>query len=109
MILVDFDMPKNCRKCPIEGCIYHSVNDTRPDLCPIVREVKRGKWIYLKERKYKRGGRNSDHKEVFGTEWRTELSQECSCCGMTTMLDASIAYQYCPHCGADLRENTNET
>lgn len=39
MILVDFDMPKNCRECPIEGCIYHAENDTRHDLCPIVREV----------------------------------------------------------------------
>lgn len=83
MILVDFDMPKNCRECPIMGCIYHSVNDTRPDLCPIVREVKRGRWI---------------------TEKRsmTIYPHRCSECGASQR----AKYDYCPSCGADNREDS---
>lgn len=82
MILVDFDMPKNCRECPIMGCIYHSVNDTRPDLCPIVREVKRGRWIRHDDLPY----------------------SECPFCHMRWS-HITENFRYCFYCGADLRED----
>lgn len=83
MILVDFDMPKNCRECPIIGCIYHAVNDTRPDLCPIVREVKRGRWIGV------------------APEVDTE---QCSLCGYN-ILSEELETPFCPWCGVDMRED----
>lgn len=96
MILVNFDMPQNCLECPIEGCIYHGVNFTRPDLCPIVREVKRGRWK----------GYNADN-----PDWQrddgTPIFLTCSECHSTVVNNGSAHWNFCPNCGADMREEAD--
>lgn len=68
-------------------------------------ERKRGRWTLIGMKKYKTVGRTPDQKEVLlEKEWRREEKIQCSCCGEITMLDYSITYQFCPHCGADMRE-----
>ena len=63
----------------------------------------RGGWIEETSWKYKKGGRNSDMKEILGTEWMTMMRQRCSECNKVTMVDGSILYKYCPHCGSEMR------
>ena len=73
-------------------------------------ERKRGRWTLIGMKKYKTVGRTPDQKEVLlEKEWRREEKIQCSCCGEITMLDYSITYQFCPHCGADMREDNHET
>lgn len=68
-------------------------------------ERKRGKWTLIGMKMYKTVGRTPDQKEVLlEKEWRREEKIQCSRCGKLTMLDYSITYQFCPHCGADMRE-----
>ena len=62
--------------------------------------VRHGKWIDGGSFKYKHGGRNSEAKELFGTEWRTMRRIKCSLCNKITLVDDTIPYEYCPHCGA---------
>ena len=66
----------------------------------------RGEWIEETSWKYKKGGRNSDMKEILGTEWMTMIRQRCSECNKVTMVDGSILYKYCPHCGSKMRGDT---
>lgn len=80
------------------------------DLSPTQPERKRGRWTLIGMKKYKTVGRTPDQKEVLlEKEWRREEKIQCSCCGEITMLDYSITYQFCPHCGADMREDNHET
>ena len=65
--------------------------------------MTREEWIEETSWKYKKGGRNSDMKEVLGTEWMTMIRQRCSECNKVTMVDGSILYKYCPHCGSEMR------
>lgn len=37
-----------------------------------------------------------------GYPHRNELKMCCSECGMMTLVDSSIWYSYCPHCGAKM-------
>lgn len=69
-----------------------------------VAEVRHGKWKYEAGFKYKRGGRNTEAKQIFGTEWRTMQRLKCSVCGMVVLVDDTIKYEYCPHCGARCEE-----
>lgn len=60
--------------------------------------------------KYKHGGSGHEAKELFGTEWRTMERRRCSFCKMVTLVDDSIQYSYCPHCGAEIiKPRTLET
>lgn len=80
------------------------------NLPPTQPERKRGRWTLIGMKKYKTVGRTPDQKEVLlEKEWRREEKIQCSCCGKITMLDYSITYQFCPHCGADMREDNHET
>ena len=54
--------------------------------------------------KYKHGGTGSEAKKLFGTEWRTMEKSKCTVCHKVTMHDDTIAYSYCPHCGAKVVE-----
>lgn len=40
---------------------------------------------------------------VLGYPHRTELKRRCSVCRKITLVDASIEYKYCPHCGAKMK------
>lgn len=64
--------------------------------------VRHGRWIEDGSFKYKHGGRNSEAKELFGTEWRTMRRIKCSLCNKITLVDDTILYEYCPHCGAKM-------
>ena len=67
-------------------------------------ERKRGKWTLIGMKMYKTVVRTPDQKEVLlEKEWRREKKIQCPCCGKLTMLDYSITYEICPHCGADMR------
>lgn len=66
--------------------------------------VRHGRWIEDGSFKYKNGGRNSEAKELFGTEWRTMRRVKCSLCNKITLVDDTILYEYCPHCGAKMEE-----
>lgn len=71
--------------------------------------IRHGRWIDEGSFKYKHGGRNSEAKELFGTEWRTMQRIVCSLCNKTTLVDDTILYEYCPHCGAKMdAEQENE-
>ena len=59
-------------------------------------------WIEDGSFKYKHGGSGHEARLLFGTEWRTMLRLKCPECGMTTLVDDTIAYSYCPHCGERL-------
>lgn len=67
---------------------------------------RKGRWIILGERKMIAldGGAERQYKEL-GYPHRNVLSMSCSECRMTTMVDASIAYKYCPHCGAEMEQD----
>jgi Zn finger protein HypA/HybF involved in hydrogenase expression len=39
-----------------------------------------------------------------GYPHRNILQMQCDKCRLITMVDESIRYDYCPHCGADMRE-----
>lgn len=62
----------------------------------------RGRWRDDGGFKYKHWGDNSEAKRIFGTEWRKMLRLKCSECKMLTLVDDTIAYKYCPHCGAQM-------
>lgn len=40
---------------------------------------------------------------VLGYPHRTESKRRCSVCRKITLVDASIEYKYCPHCGARMK------
>ena len=40
---------------------------------------------------------------ALGYPHRTELKRRCSLCRKITLVDASIEYRYCPHCGARMK------
>ena len=40
---------------------------------------------------------------VLGYPHRKYLKLECSVCKKITLVDSSIKYEFCPHCGADMR------
>ena len=45
--------------------------------------------------------------KVLGYPHRIELRLRCSNCNKITFVDASINYDFCPNCGADMRGNGN--
>ncbi len=45
--------------------------------------------------------------KVFGYPHRIELRLRCENCRKITMVDSSIAYNFCPHCGAKMDSEEN--
>ena len=68
--------------------------------------VKHGHWVDDGKFKYKHGGTGHEAKELFGTEWWTMERRKCSVCYKVSLVDDSILYGYCPHCGAKMDEVT---
>ena len=70
-----------------------------------IEERKTGKWEVTGERKFVAldGSAEKQYREL-GYPHHNVLNMRCSNCNMTTMVDASIAYGYCPHCGAKMEE-----
>lgn len=62
---------------------------------PAKNEAVQGNWIYRNSWIYKDLECNLD--------WQIMLTLECSECEMLTFVDKGISYDYCPHCGANMR------
>ena len=75
---------------------------------PTIGGRKTGKWEVTGERKFVAldGSAEKQYREL-GYPHHNVLNMRCSNCNKTTMVDASIAYGYCPHCGARMA-NENE-
>lgn len=76
------------------------------DDCPTIEiEPEQGRWIFEAEWKYKHcNGRGVEHKEIFGTTKRTFNRLKCSECKKVVVVDDTIHYAYCPHCGARMEK-----
>lgn len=65
--------------------------------------VKHGRWEFEAKWQYKNcDGRGMERKEIFGTTKRTFNRLKCSKCKKAVVIDDTIAYAYCPHCGAKM-------
>ena len=64
--------------------------------------VMRSEWEYVNQYKVIRCGTSieKDQKAALGYGGRLIYTLRCKACNMRTMVDASIAYDHCPHCGA---------
>lgn len=72
--------------------------------------VKHGRWEFEAKWQYKNcDGRGMERKEIFGTTKRTFNRLKCSKCKMVVVIDDTIAYAYCPHCGAKMDTEGGET
>ena len=76
---------------------------------PTIEERKTGKWEVTGERKFVAldGSAEKQYREL-GYPHHNVLNMRCSNCNKTTMVDASIAYGYCPHCGAKMGEEKED-
>lgn len=109
MVRIDMDMPKSCMECDycyktnigsvcMNGDHYEYVDrytESRHPGCPLI-DVKKGEWI---EREV-----ICDNPKAI-VEWQ---SAKCSVCGRyhtTPYMYYFQRYNYCPNCGADMRED----
>lgn len=69
-----------------------------------VRPVVRGKWEKVGEQMLINLENAREQYAELGYPHRKILNLRCSSCRKVTMVDSSIAYDFCPHCGADMRE-----
>ena len=86
----DMEIPYNCDVCPIGDCPHDAHFDSykmmggRPNDCPLIEAPPHGKWIlYNKE---------------FG------FTHYCSNCNFAVKEQWIGFYNFCPSCGADMRE-----
>ncbi len=68
-----------------------------------VRPVVRGRWEKVGEQMLINLENAREQYAALGYPHRKIFNLRCSSCRMVTMVDSSIAYDYCPHCGADMR------
>ena len=99
ILIKNIKMPTNCFDCKVRfvtgccGCLPHN---TRFPNCPLhefpsddVVEHKRGKWV-----------NNGDEDRPY---------IKCSMCGQRKpILLGSFNFNFCPNCGADMRESEGE-
>lgn len=91
-----------CEDCPDGGCdMYRRLKRlTAADVRPVVR----GKWEKVGEQMLINLENAREQYAELGYPHRKILNLRCSSCRKVTMVDSSIAYDFCPHCGADMRE-----
>lgn len=71
--------------------------------------VKHGRWEFEAKWQYKNcDGRGMERKEIFGTTKRTFNRLKCSRCKKAVVIDDTITYAYCPHCGAKMDKEETE-
>lgn len=75
-------------------------------LPPTQPERKKGKWKVVGKDMYINLENAREQYRDLGYPHRNELKLRCSECGMLTIVDESIAYNYCPHCGAKMEGET---
>lgn len=66
-------------------------------------ERKKGKWEERGKDMYINLENAREQYKVLGYPHRYGVKLQCSACNMITIVDESIAYKFCPHCGADMR------
>ena len=75
---------------------------------PTIEERKKGERIGAGKQMIVNLENAREQYAVLGYPHRNELKLQCSCCRKITMVDETIAYNFCPHCGADMRGKTDE-
>lgn len=73
------------------------------DCMPTIEERKKGKWTKEGEQMLINLETAREQYKQLGYPHRTEEKLKCSVCRMVTLVDSGIKYEYCPHCGADMR------
>lgn len=74
---------------------FDHVKHSRPDdLRPVGKWEDAGKQMLINLENAR------EQYSVLGYPHRTELKRRCSVCRKITLVDSSIEYKYCPHCGA---------
>ena len=74
------------------------------DIEPVdVAPVKHGKWIKQGKQMIINLENAREQYAALGYPHRNEYRLQCSLCRKITMVDGGIVYEYCPHCGADMR------
>lgn len=66
------------------------------------RPVVHANWTVLTKRKAIFLDNANEQYKALGFPHRNILQMRCSNCGVLTQVDDSIAYEYCPHCGAKM-------
>ncbi len=73
-----------------------------------VAGVRLGRWIKKDEQMIVNLDNARAQYEDLGYAHRIELVLQCSVCRMVSIVDNSITYSYCPHCGAMMDEEDEE-
>lgn len=68
------------------------------------RKRIRGKWIYGEKRKFIDLANADLQYKMLGYPHRPYINMKCSSCHKITIVDETIQYNFCPHCGADMRK-----
>ena len=71
-----------------------------------VRPVVRGKWKKVGTQMHLNLDNAREQYRELGYPHRNIECLQCSNCRMVSMVDESIRYEFCPHCGADMREES---
>ena len=81
---------------------YLDLWDIEDALTEDVQPVVHANWTILTKRKAIFLDNANEQYKALGFPHRNILQMRCSNCGMLTQVDGSIAYEYCPHCGAKM-------
>lgn len=115
MRLVDADALKESIRCSdtdepkvLSPKKLHKVLTEWIDKRPTIEERKTGRWIERGKDMYINLENAREQYKALGYPHRNELKLQCSACNKITMVDESIAYQFCPHCGTDMRERKED-
>ena len=73
-----------------------------------VVERKKGEWDIIDKSMRIDLENAREQYRVLGYPHRTYLHMQCSKCRKVTMVDSSIAYEFCPHCGAEMRQGADD-
>ena len=67
-----------------------------------VAEVKHGEWEYVSKHPIIQLDNAREQLYTLGHAHRNQVRLRCSECHKSTFVDDSIAYKWCPHCGAKM-------
>lgn len=76
---------------------------------PTVEPLKTGRWTMTGKQMYLNLDNAREQYRALGYPHRTELKMACSNCKMITFVDSAIKYNYCPHCGAKMEGENEQT
>lgn len=73
---------------------------------PTIEERKNGEWIIRGKQMVLNLENAREQYSALGYTHRNIQQLQCSECRKITLVDESILYEYCPHCGACMRGQT---